>query len=610
MKINAIQLANFRSHKSTVLKDLGPLVLVLGSNGSGKSGLLDAIAYAVTGACRGTDEAGRGYESLLPSVLNGQGVLAQVVLETTAGLVNRTIGQGPKSVVQEKISAMLRLDRAVLRCAMRSQVFLDLDIKEQEALLRSLVTGTVTPEQAQKALGVLLAEINGAALTTMDGVLAAYKFAYETRTALKRVTFETLAAPNDIIFDGQSAASATTQQISDMRDTAAQRAEDISRIRSQAKSQEHLRGEAAGIEKQLQGLRESIAPLRPLPELDILRVKLQADFDKADISQHERLDKARTYRAQADAADTLRAQYQASLNKIAARAGKNTRCETCQQYVDKSTVRTIMDDLADKIAAELKVAESARKAADKYDDGGLLLLPEAEPLNRVLVDITAIKNARQQAKGLKDRLATIKAQLEQQVEVPSDLEYQAVLTAKISLQGHLRYHESVAGIQKAARAHEQRLADFETAVKTLGPGGPVRALHMSGGLVDIIKEISAIALELEVGSVDINPSPRWTVSINGRPAEVLSASERFRVSLAFAAVIAKRTGVNMVCLDGADILDEDNRPVLISLVEALELDQVIVAATATDGNARVEGWTTIHLRAASGVTSIAQPQAV
>lgn len=75
----------------------------------------------------------------------------------------------------------------------------------------------------------------------------------------------------------------------------------------------------------------------------------------------------------------------------------------------------------------------------------------------------------------------------------------------------------------------------------------------------------------------------WGVRVNGRPIVSLSASERFRAGVAFQLALAETTSARFAMIDGADILDGENRAILFELLETAVakgwVDQAIVTAT-------------------------------
>src|SRR3990167_3818000 len=249
MKIIDVAINGFRSHVSTKIAGLGKLVLVLGPNGSGKSGLLDAIAYAFTGACRGTDEAGRGYESLLSPTKDGKPGSGLLFVKTDKATITRMVGQGPKSNSQENIFTTLGLKRQALRCALRSQVFLDMDPKEQEALMRALIATDVTPDQAKQAMGCEFDGVNVNHLTTIEGVLNAYQHCFSARTVLKKQlegAGKLPAAPEEVEWGGEKASAADHDALAAHIESAEAVLDGMNKARSHAQKTQWLVGEKKG----------------------------------------------------------------------------------------------------------------------------------------------------------------------------------------------------------------------------------------------------------------------------------------------------------------------------------------------------------------------------
>lgn len=605
MKINKLAITGFRSHKNTEIDGLGRLVIALGPNGSGKSGLVDAIAYAVTGTCRGTDDAGRGYESLL----SPDAKQAVVLLDTDLGLVNRMLGQGPKSAAQERVTATLKLERAALKCALRSQVFLDLDPKEQEALMRALVATNVSMEAAKKAMGVELPGVNLASLTTMDGVLGAYKYAFDYRTSLKKMVLNMPEAPAGFEYQGEDVAQMPVEWLAARAGELEQALKDVQSIQNAERERERIRGEIAGIDAELDALRKRIAPYPQPGVLQAQALELEKEADSQNKARQERFAKSRAYANEAAEHEGAAASLRKSIGDIMRLSSSKAACGTCHQRIDKTQVAVVTGELEAQVKEHEAAAKKGREMAKTFDEGNLLPVEAESKLLEVRKQLEAIRTIREHAKGLKERKARAEERMRVLGETPAGVaDVAALSSAYQGILAQMNYLKASESARRARAEHESTLEAVEAAVKALGPGGAVRALHMGQGFPEVLKEVSGIAEVLGVGSVKVTASPKWLVEVAGRPAELLSASERFRVSLAFAVVIAKRTGVNMLCLDGADILDDDNRGALIPLVEGLGLDQVIVTATSTQQGEPWPEWTTIRLSNEGGVTKIATLQ--
>jgi len=140
VRIKRIALHNFRSHNDTEV-DLTDRVLIVGPNGGGKSSILDAACYALTGVCRGTDAGGKG-AGLLASYYwhekdPGGGVIVEVEHGGALTKVRRDLGQGPKSPVGDELRRSLNFDPDLVQAVFRPDGFLGLPAGAQADLFVS-----------------------------------------------------------------------------------------------------------------------------------------------------------------------------------------------------------------------------------------------------------------------------------------------------------------------------------------------------------------------------------------------------------------------------------------------------------------------------------------
>ncbi|MDD3654845.1 MAG: hypothetical protein PHO01_11835, partial [Desulfotomaculaceae bacterium] len=130
---------------------------------------------------------------------------------------------------------------------------------------------------------------------------------------------------------------------------------------------------------------------------------------------------------------------------------------------------------------------------------------------------------------------------------------------------------------------------YELLVKAFGPDG-LRLSSLTGVLGPFTARVNKNLTELTDGdyTVDFAPDLSPIVSHAGAavPARLLSTSEQMRVGIAIQEAIAAHLGLRFLAIDGADLLDQDNRDLLTGFVcdraEAGEFDQVLVFSTVGD----------------------------
>ena len=135
MKLNQLEITDLRSHVDTKLEGLDRVNWFVGQNGRGKSTILDAIEFWATGACRGTDEAGRGAESLIRTNRAGKRLAARFRVSAHTGegaLMRQGPGDGPRSSSQQLVNGLTKIRpemaRAVLATGRPGLTSVDLDV--------------------------------------------------------------------------------------------------------------------------------------------------------------------------------------------------------------------------------------------------------------------------------------------------------------------------------------------------------------------------------------------------------------------------------------------------------------------------------------------------
>jgi DNA repair exonuclease SbcCD ATPase subunit len=76
--LEELLIERFTAHRDRKIIFGKPVTIVVGPNASGKTSIKDAIEWLLTGACRSTDAAGRGYENLIMVGEDSMGVAAMI----------------------------------------------------------------------------------------------------------------------------------------------------------------------------------------------------------------------------------------------------------------------------------------------------------------------------------------------------------------------------------------------------------------------------------------------------------------------------------------------------------------------------------------------------
>lgn len=141
MKINRLIMEDFRNHQRTEVA-LDKINFFVGGNNAGKTSILAAIEWALTGHCLWTDRAGRGAAAL---VRQGEKCTAVALDVAGLGAVIRSLPPhalqaGKNSGVNEGQAAIqnfLDTDEERLKVALNAGAFMAMSTSEQRAMLFS-----------------------------------------------------------------------------------------------------------------------------------------------------------------------------------------------------------------------------------------------------------------------------------------------------------------------------------------------------------------------------------------------------------------------------------------------------------------------------------------
>ena len=607
MKINEISLINFRNHHKSVIAGLSKINYFLGYNGAGKSTILDAIQYALTGTARGTTDGGQGSECLKSEIKGGPKAAAMVKLLTSAGEVVRGVGQGPKSQAHFNIQQMLGLDSRFLRIVAAPMNILRLERKKQEEVFFALTGSVVSKADVEKAL--IEAGVTDAAEVADNALTPAGREFYMAHLKKRRPEIkQEIAGLVYVPMEGAVKADEIKRK----------RLESEVKVLNEKIAQAQRSQDAAGSDRRhlnetLASREQKLSELRAQAQVDERLSPEAIEFIKKSLSTHEELC------GQRDSARTRRNTALGKMGEIRAKGESIKKlgpvCGTCSQKIDESYANQALDDSRKAYVA----AEKENKAAQVEIDG---LQAKINAINTTELREKLSRHERADAKAslLEGQIQSAQDEIEEvRVKIgnlPAEGEVanvEAEMSAVEDKQGAIaklleaeREGGKMLHINQTRSAKERELEEIERIIEAIGPGGPVAQLMTSGGVEEVVEMVRENAKRLGVGDVGISFNP-WQITLNGRNIELASGSEEWRVAAAFGIAFAKKAQASIVCLDGADILRGANRDKFAELVEDSGLEQVFVAGAVDDlpeDGASVEGISVYRVEANVGGVAV------
>lgn len=555
MKLAALDLQNFRCHRKTTI-EFGPRVtLIYGRNGTGKSSIADALEFALAGRCRGTDAGGKGAQVLV----GPWGGMATIRLTIDTGeFFERTIpanGSRPALISREVASILVDGTRII-----------DLQHADAKALLLGILDAHVEIDGERLSLGEL------------D---SCEQQAREARAAAKKLRDSIIvpAKPDGELYD----IAGIERKLADLRDNEkaliAQQAQGAGNRRALERQGEAVRVEIANLQAKLATYGET------------LDEDLEAAERRVEKQRKGRPDDAQRNRLTVASATERLSMLRHTLAKLSDHH-PDRGCVLDNRVPCKTAKKAFADYIAElgkQIAAIEKEKADALAAIDaevKQDAAAQAALQVLEQTRRAVADRARDGEAIEQAQR---RLADVQRQL---AKCPADdgTGSEELATLRTRIQKGEEILRAAREAQRQADGHEaeqKRLDEAKAEVERLearcallGPKG-ARVAALDAALERFTPGINDGLAPFDIG-VEFQMEP-WKILVNGRPAEMLSASERLRFGLAFQMALAQAVGAGFIVVDQADILDRGNRRILTNLAMGWGGGQVIVLATRDDG---------------------------
>lgn len=573
---------NFRCFAEASLTFTEVRTLIAGRNATGKSTIADAIAWCLTGRCRGLDGAGRGVAGLIRTgtstmrvvvdLLTDDGPLV-VVREADAQTRATTLAFGPSLLdlrrggvaeIQAAIDDRLGTCAAVVATACDATAFFGLDHADAKDLLLRLLDVRVP--------------VDGHALP-LDALDAAHRTAELERAAAKKA-LAALGTKTPPPIPLQPPAAQLRATLDALTVNAAQARDEQAEARGQLvqleRRQRELTAGLANLRAQDRLVPASFATSLGVAE----RVLAHAEAQLADLRTQEPAAPV-TQRVAPEWASRVAAHdpkdgcvFSASIPcKTAASHFRayveRVRADVDAQQAHATAVRSWRDLLAQQ---EQETEKVRREVATKR-----ARLAQSEDI------ATAITAGEEKLEAVTREIEAVRAGLVDVAEAsePSSREARAAVEQQLAVwaqydQAHAAYQAHGA----RAAALKAEIATLEARCQTMGPRG-ARVQALRAALDGFLRGVNAIASRWAF-RFDITPDP-WAVTVNGRDVALLSASERLRVGVALQLAIVQAAGFGVAFIDAIDVLDKGNNRELSGVVLHPEAaNQIVLAATRED----------------------------
>lgn len=594
MKIHTLELTSITRYSQTHMDLPSKISVLLGHNAEGKTTILDAIALGLTGACDRTDRAGKGQENLVTTgekqgsvklIVSNNGAEPLEVTRYVPGELEIEGQHGGKQQLQANLYEYLGTD--AVGPALSTTAFIDMTPSEQKGLLFGLLGLSFEREDILDQVAHEVATDDADNLRRLLNAIPANLFTGDGKT-FKKLCKHFYDLRRDYKRDLKALGEPEQQKLGEAAPPIEELLEHLHDLQQQRNEKQLARQKIADVEQ--------------------IRIRLQLD-----------LDKAKELLPNSGDPETAKAEMQKVLKKlevlrskrVAAFARSNANQEAlagiesgrCAYGADlipcgltKQKREKVIEEMRQVIKQAQEEYEAAGKEQDLLEERVNELSVEADKLPRALVE-AGLKEAEadlanlQVPEGDPQILADEISELTQRIQTGEQ-----VISAANREEGARQEREK----QQEKRAGlEQTVEVLEALVDVLSPSGlPGKILSQTIGPIE--ERANARLQELTDGRYSLHlvldPDFAILVDHDGVTTDLkrLSSSERFRIGLVLMDAIIHLTGLRFMVIDNADVLDSENRELLMDFIMAIQDDyeQVLVMSTigpAGATNPHIEG---------------------
>jgi len=556
MKLKALTLRNFASHRTITLDLSAYTTFIFGRNAAGKTSVANAVEYVLTGLCRGVRHK-KDVGDLLKTRGADKGVA--VMLTTDVNEFARSSGTSTKSLTT--------FPDLLISAACDPMLLARLDADKRQGLFRDCFAGSgrtvgqvlreACPELAQldaweEILGLPASEVEKAEKEAVAG-----------RRAAKRAAEQPAKAPE------MPPAKVEIQG----------RTIDVSQ-----QSVEKVRSKLQTLQKQAQVLASKGTMLSDTPEtIEGKLAKAKETHDNAVRKRSAMIEeqrKAQEAYSQAQGEwsqitsklnvlrDQLKAMKETSSKLRGAAAQPKTKTgedgrqlcvlATQQCPVECPVDRSQFADRAKEMETEAgKLSQRVRTGQEKLEAANAKREQAQQERDRIIAEKESLAG---EIATIEAEAAKLRAQLEEAKEAPNIASQLDDLNSRIDfgqeLLAKVAEYRQAAQAQIAHRKGGERAGDEIAAWDELAKaiGGPVKEA------VSEAAESACIDAQLaEAWEMDVQISGDGEITANGLPIELLSQSEQWRAGLLVTDMLVRQQELGWIFADGLDILEPATR---------------------------------------------------
>lgn len=364
MQIKKITINNFKGHDFFVLDNVKKLNIILGAMGSGKTSILEAIRFCLTGDIAKTAiRNGANYASVILELEHD--ILYREIKYNNAGTLTQKIKLNNKTITAVKLAEWLEetygLNKQMLKCSLSSEVIKSMDSGEFGNFLMQFVPEELSLSKIigymktySKPLYPVLTEFfPETEQFGIDTVKDGYQFFFETRKDLKK---EVEAAKIKATWSG-NIPTRSGKQIEDELSALLKEEGKREEILKQQKAYETAQKRKEEQKKRVQALTEQLKSMpvgNNVSEQDLL------EFDKKISDIQNKIRDAEKISTSLSDSLRLTSDILTKLNSSVCPIHKDIVCQT-----DKSSVKNDLEENKKKTEDALSVQTSLIKTLQK-----------------------------------------------------------------------------------------------------------------------------------------------------------------------------------------------------------------------------------------------------